>query len=127
MDLSPWDYWKPGGREPKPQSVPIVPTLERVLARKPNHAGAIHLYIHAVEASDRPKRAEPYADRLRGAIPGAGHLVHMPSHIYYRVGRYLDALEDNKAAVKADEKYSPTRTRRWASTGSAIIRTTCTS
>jgi tetratricopeptide (TPR) repeat protein len=106
MDLSPWDYWKkPAGREPNPQSVPIVPTLERVLARNPNHPGAIHLYIHAVEASDRPKRAEPYADRLRGAVPGAGHLVHMPSHIYYRVGRYLDALQDNKAAVKVDEKY----------------------
>jgi tetratricopeptide (TPR) repeat protein len=105
MDLSPWDYWKPGGHEPNPQSAPIVPTLERVLNRNPNHFGAIHLYIHAVEASDRPKRAEPYADRLRGAIPGAGHLVHMPSHIYYRVGRYLDALEDNKAAVKVDEKY----------------------
>ena len=105
MDLSPWDYWTPGGREPNPQSVPIVPTLERVLARNPNHPGAIHFYIHAVEASDRPKRAEPYADRLRGAIPGAGHLVHMPSHIYYRVGRYLDALNDNKTAVKVDEKY----------------------
>jgi tetratricopeptide (TPR) repeat protein len=105
MDLSPWDYWKPGGREPNPQSAPIVPTLERVLARNPNHPGAIHFYIHAVEASDRPKRAEPYADRLRGAIPGAGHLVHMPSHIYYRVGRYLDALSDNKTAVRVDEKY----------------------
>jgi len=105
MDLSPWNYWKPGGREPNPQSVPIVPTLERVLARNPDHPGAIHLYIHAVEASDRPKRAEPYADRLRGAVPGAGHLVHMPSHIYYRVGRYLDALADNKTAVKVDEKY----------------------
>lgn len=105
MDLSPWDYWKPGGRAPNPQSAPIVPTLERVLARSPDHPGAIHLYIHAVEASDRPKRAEPYADRLRNAIPGAGHLVHMPSHIYYRVGRYLDALKDNKAAVEVDEKY----------------------
>lgn len=105
MDLSPWDYWKPGGRTPNPQSAPIVPTLERVLARSPDHPGAIHLYIHAVEASDRPKRAEPYADRLRNAIPGAGHLVHMPSHIYYRVGRYLDALKDNKAAVEVDEKY----------------------
>jgi tetratricopeptide (TPR) repeat protein len=105
MDLSPWNYWQPGGHEPNPQSVPIVPTLERVLARNPSHAGAIHLYIHAVEASDRPGRAEPYADRLRGAIPGAGHLVHMPSHIYYRVGRYLDALKDNKTAVAVDEKY----------------------
>jgi tetratricopeptide (TPR) repeat protein len=105
MDLSPWDYWQPGGHEPNPQSAAIVPTLERVLARDPNHPGAIHYYIHAVEASDRPERAEPYADRLRGAIPGAGHLVHMPSHIYYRVGRYLDVLADNKIAVGVDEKY----------------------
>ena len=105
MDVSPWNYWQPGGRDPNPQSAPIVPTLEGVLARNPSHAGAIHYYIHAVEASDRPERAEPYADRLRGAIPNAGHLVHMPSHIYYRVGRYLDALADNKVAVGVDEKY----------------------
>ena len=105
MDLSPWDYWQPGGRDPNRQSAAIVPTLERVLARDPNHPGAIHYYIHAVEASDRPERAEPYADRLRGAIPGSGHLVHMPSHIYYRVGRYLDALADNKTASEVDEKY----------------------
>jgi len=105
MDLSPWNYWRPGGSEPNPQSVDIVPTLERVLARDPAHPGAMHYYIHAVEASDRPKRAEPYADRLRGAIPGAGHLVHMPSHIYYRVGRYLDALTVNKTAVTVDESY----------------------
>src|SRR5246127_737044 len=108
MDLSPWDYWQPGGREPNPQSAPIVPTLERVLARDPDHPGAIHYYIHAVEASDRPKRAEPYADRLRGAVPGAGHLVHMPSHIYYRVGRYFDALKDNKVAAAVDEAYLTT-------------------
>jgi tetratricopeptide (TPR) repeat protein len=76
-----------------------------VLARSPDHLGAIHYYIHAVEASDRPQRAEAPADRLRGAIPGAGHLVHMPSHIYFRLGRYRDALEDNKRAVAADEKY----------------------
>jgi tetratricopeptide (TPR) repeat protein len=105
MDLSPWNYWRPGGSEPNPQSVDIVPTLERVLARDPAHPGAMHYYIHAVEASDRPKRAEPYADRLRGALPGAGHLVHMPSHIYYRVGRYLDALTVNKTAVTVDEGY----------------------
>src|SRR5215211_4801955 len=105
MDLSPWNYWQPGGQAPNPQSAPIVPTLERVLAKDPNHPGAIHFYIHAVEASDRPERAEPYADRLRGALPGAGHLVHMPSHIYYRVGRYLDALADNKTAAAVDEAY----------------------
>jgi tetratricopeptide (TPR) repeat protein len=105
MDLSPWNYWQPGGHEPNPQSAEIVPTLERVLARAPDHPGAIHYYIHAVEASDQPKRAEPYADRLRGAVPGAGHLVHMPSHIYYRVGRYLDALAVNKTATDVDEKY----------------------
>jgi tetratricopeptide (TPR) repeat protein len=105
MDVSPWNYWQPGGQAPNPQSAPIVPTLERVLARDPNHPGAIHFYIHAVEASDRPERAEPYADRLRGAVPGAGHLVHMPSHIYYRLGRYLDALADNKIAAAVDEKY----------------------
>jgi tetratricopeptide (TPR) repeat protein len=108
MDVSPWDYWQPGGAEPKPQSAPIVPTLERVLARDQNHPGAIHYYIHAVEASDRPQRAEPFADRLRGAIPDAGHLVHMPSHIYYRVGRYLDALADNKVAAAVDETYLAT-------------------
>jgi tetratricopeptide (TPR) repeat protein len=105
MDLSPWNYWQPGGHEPNPQSAAIVPTLERVLAKDSNHPGAIHFYIHAVEASDRPQRAEAYADRLRGAIPNAGHLVHMPSHIYYRVGRYLDALADNKIATTVDEKY----------------------
>src|SRR6201982_1575419 len=105
MDLSPWNYWQPGGHEPNPQSAAIVPTLERVLTGDPSHPGAIHFYIHAVEASDRPERAEPFADRLRGAIPNAGHLVHMPSHIYYRVGRYLDALADNKTAAAVDEKY----------------------
>ncbi len=105
MDLSPWNYWQSGGREPNPQSADIVPTLERVLARNPDHPGASHYYIHAVEASDRPQRAEPYADRMRGAIPAAGHLVHMPSHIYYRVGRYLDALAVNKTAAAVDETY----------------------
>jgi tetratricopeptide (TPR) repeat protein len=105
MDLSPWDYWKPGGAEPHAQSAPIVPTLERVLAHNPDHPGALHYYIHAVEASDRPGRAEGAADRLRNALPGAGHLVHMPGHIYYRIGRYFDSLAVNKDATAADEKY----------------------
>ena len=105
MDLSPWDYWKSGGAEPNPQSAPIVPTLERVLARNPTHPGAQHYYIHAVEASDRPGRAERAADQLRGTMPGAGHMVHMPGHIYYRIGRYFDSLAVNKDAVVADEKY----------------------
>ena len=105
MDLSPWNYWQPGGHEPNPQAAPIVPTLERVLARNPAHPGAAHFYIHAVEASDRPQRAAPFADRLRAAMPAAGHLVHMPSHIYYRIGRYLDALSANKTAVAVDETY----------------------
>jgi tetratricopeptide (TPR) repeat protein len=105
MDLSPWDYWMPGGAAPRAHSAPIVPTLERVLARSPDHAGAIHLYIHAVEASDRPERAERAADRLRGKVPRAGHLVHMPSHIFYRLGRYADAFADNKRAAAVDEAY----------------------
>ena len=83
----------------------ILKRLETVLARSPAHVGAIHLYIHLVEASDRPERAEPYADKLAALMPGAGHIVHMPSHIYYRVGRYLDLLDANDAAQKADETY----------------------
>src|SRR5215472_2509488 len=105
MDTQPWSYWTDGGRTPKGHGAEIVATLERVLARAPDHAGAIHLYIHAAEASDRPQRAEPYADRLAALMPGAGHIVHMPGHIYYRVGRYLDALDTNKHAVAIDEAY----------------------
>jgi tetratricopeptide (TPR) repeat protein len=105
MDTQPWDYWQPGGKEPKGRTADIEKRLERVLAKDPNHPWAIHLYIHLVEASDRPERAEAYADRLGALMPGAGHIVHMPSHIYYRVGRYADSLEANKAASKADETY----------------------
>jgi tetratricopeptide (TPR) repeat protein len=105
MNLSPADYWESDGSKPKASSADIVPTLERLLARKPDHPGAIHYYIHAVEDSDRPERAERYADRLRGAMPGAGHLAHMPSHIYYKIGRYQDALAVNREAVAADVKY----------------------
>ncbi len=77
-----------------------------MLADNPDHAGAIHYYIHLVEASAAPERAEPYADRLAAQMPGAGHIVHMPSHIYCRVGRYVDSLGANIDAVAADEAYS---------------------
>ena len=105
MNTSPWDYWERGGKQLKPAVADLVPTLERVLKRNPQHAGAIHLYIHAVEASSNPKRAEPYANRLAKLAPGAGHLVHMPSHIYFVVGRYKDSLAANTRAVKVDEAY----------------------
>lgn len=105
MNLSPWDYWEAGGGRLKPAVAELVPTLERVLKKQPDHYGAIHLYIHAVEASDNPRRAERHADRLGKLAPGAGHLVHMPSHIYYRVGRYQDSLAANRNAVKIDEAY----------------------
>lgn len=105
MNLSPWDYWQAGGAEPKGRTAEIVGMLEGVMARNPDHIGAIHYYIHMVEASDRPERAVPGADRLASFDLGAGHLVHMPSHIYYRIGRYLDSLEANRRAVAADEAY----------------------
>jgi tetratricopeptide (TPR) repeat protein len=105
MDTQPWDYWQPGGKEGKGREADIQKRLEGVLARDPSHASAIHLYIHLVEASDRPERAEAYADRLAALMPGAGHIVHMPSHIYYRVGRYTDSLNANEAASKVDEAY----------------------
>jgi tetratricopeptide (TPR) repeat protein len=104
MDTSPWNYWDAQGR-PRAFTNEVLTALESVLKRQPDHIGAIHLYIHAVEASPDPKRAEPYADRLRTLVPGAGHLVHMPGHIYLRTGRYHDASLVNDAAVKADEGY----------------------
>jgi tetratricopeptide (TPR) repeat protein len=105
MDTQPWDYWQAGGVEAKGYGAEIVAALERVLERDPDHPGAIHYYIHAVEASARPERAEPHADRLAGLMPAAGHIVHMPSHIYYRIGRYKDSLAINHLAVAADEAY----------------------
>jgi tetratricopeptide (TPR) repeat protein len=104
MDLRPWNYWTPDGR-PYAETPEIVGTLERVLARSPNHPGANHLYIHAVEATKHPEKAEAAADRLLKLMPGAGHMVHMPSHIYQRVGRYADAAASNELAIKADEDY----------------------
>lgn len=104
MDTSPWNYWKSDKKTPNEGLEDLAPTLERVIAASPNHPGAIHLYIHAVEVPF-PKKAEAGADRLTKLLPGAGHLVHMPSHIYNRIGRYDDAIEWNKKAAKADEAY----------------------
>ena len=104
MNLRPWNLWTPDG-QPQPGTEEIVATLERVLAMNPNHPGALHLYIHAVEASQDPGKAAAAADRLRGLLPGAGHLVHMPSHIYYRVGRYADAFAVNVDAAASDRAY----------------------
>jgi tetratricopeptide (TPR) repeat protein len=105
MNTSPWDYWEADGITPKGRIGEAVDAIEEVLAAEPEHPGAIHLYIHLTEASTEPERAEPHADRLAALMPAAGHIVHMPSHTYYRVGRYLDALETNLAAVAADEAY----------------------
>ena len=105
MDTQPWDYWEAGGATPKGRAAEIVSNLETVLKRNPTHAGAIHLYIHAVEASTTPERALAPADRLAALMPGAGHIVHMPAHIYYRVGQYRRSLDTNKLAVKVDERY----------------------
>ncbi|HEV8616060.1 MAG TPA: hypothetical protein VGU22_11270 [Methylomirabilota bacterium] len=107
MNLRPWNLWMPDG-SPQPGTDEIVQTLERVLAKNPDHPGAIHLYIHTVEASRQPGRAEAAADRLARLMPGAGHIVHMPSHIYWRVGRYADAVATNAAAVQADRAYFKT-------------------
>ena len=105
MDLSPWDYWEGGGTRPKNRTAELVDALERVLERNPTHPGAAHYYIHAMEASVHPEKALAPARVLAKQIPGAGHIVHMPSHIYYRVGLYKEALESNLAAIAADERY----------------------
>jgi len=105
MNVSAWDYWEADKKTPRPAVAELVPTLERVLEKHPEHAAAIHLYIHAVEASANPRRAERYADRLAALAPNAGHLVHMPAHIYFVIGRYKDSLATNLKAVKADEAY----------------------
>ncbi len=102
MQLSPWDYWAEEGREPKGATAEILGLLEGTLAAQPNHIGAIHLYIHMVEASDRPERAAPHAARLGALAPASGHLVHMPAHLWYRRGAWRESLEANRAAVAAD-------------------------
>jgi tetratricopeptide (TPR) repeat protein len=103
MDLRPWDYWTRDGR-PRPGTDEIETTLQAMLDRNPNHPGALHFWIHLMEPT-HPERAEAAADRLRNLVPGAGHLVHMPSHIYVRVGRYRDAAQANLRAIDADEDY----------------------
>ena len=106
MDLHPWDYWDPASGKPRDWTPPILARLEAVLAKDKHHPGANHLYVHAIEASKNPHRALAAADRLADLVPGAGHLVHMPSHIYIRVGRYHDASEVNERAIKVDESYA---------------------
>ncbi len=104
MDLQPWDLWTKDG-QPKGNALEIVRMLEGVLARDPSHPGANHYYIHAVEASSAPERATAAADKLRGMNINTGHLVHMPSHIYVRTGRWADATEANTKAIASDEAY----------------------
>lgn len=105
MDLSPWDYWEAAGAKPKGRTGETIDALERVLERNPTHPGAIHYYIHTMEASSKPDKALPYARTLGRLMPGAGHIVHMPAHIYYRVGLYKESLAANRAAIEADERY----------------------
>ena len=104
MDLHPWDFWTIDGSA-KSYTPEVVELLERVLAAAPDHPLANHLYIHAVEASAHPERAVRAADRLRTLVPGAGHLVHMPAHIYARVGRWADAAASNERAIEVDRAY----------------------
>jgi tetratricopeptide (TPR) repeat protein len=104
MNTMPWDYWERDGSL-KAAAAPIRTALERTIARHPDHAGAHHYYIHLVEGSNTPELAEASADRLGGLMPAAGHMVHMPAHIYLRVGRYADAAAANVRAIAADEDY----------------------
>ena len=103
MDTMPWAYWEADG-SPKPATETLLATLERVLESHPQHPLANHLYIHAVEKV-HPEHGIAAADRLRDLVPGAGHLVHMPGHIYVRIGRYADAVRANEKAIDADQAY----------------------
>jgi tetratricopeptide (TPR) repeat protein len=106
MNLQPWDLWTPlPEAEPKGRTLEIVAVLERVLEIRPDHPGANHFFIHAMEASQEPARALRSADLLTTLVPGSGHLVHMPAHIYARLGRWADASDSNVRAVAADRAY----------------------
>ena len=104
MNTMPWDYWAKD-RTPKPETEEAFAALRYVLAREPRHPGANHFYIHAVEAGPTPDLGLPSADRLVSSVPGAGHLVHMSSHVYMRVGQYADAIAANERAVRVDREY----------------------
>ncbi len=104
MDLHPWDYWQKDGTI-QPWTNEILITLEGVMKINPDHHGANHLYIHVVEASKTPDRGIASADKLRFLAPGAGHLVHMPAHIYIRTGKYHEGSLANIRAVESDEEY----------------------
>lgn len=108
MDTQAWDYWLAGGRLPNGRTAQTLSLLETILNRSPDFGPAIHLYIHLTEASTDPYRAQPYADRLAGISGGMGHLIHMPSHTYYRIGKYRQSLAHNIDAVAADEAYIAT-------------------
>ncbi|MBK6830520.1 MAG: hypothetical protein IPG92_07165 [Flavobacteriales bacterium] len=105
MDQHPWDLWEKDGTE-KPWTPEIIAALERGMRDFPKHPGAHHLYVHAVEASRTPERALPSAAFLADAVPGSGHLVHMPSHIYIRTGRYHDGVLANLRSVSVDSAYT---------------------
>jgi tetratricopeptide (TPR) repeat protein len=104
MDLNSWGYWMRDGY-PLDGTAEIVALTESVMQRNPKHPGAMHFYIHLVEPTSTPERAEKAADTLLTLMPAAGHVVHMPSHIYQRVGRYADAIKSNQLAIVADEDY----------------------
>ena len=104
MTVRPWNYWTRDG-VPYPETTEAIAVLESVIATHPNHPGALHYWVHLWEPTDTPERAEAEADRLLPLMPGAGHIVHMPAHIYQRVGRYADVISSNQLAVAADEDY----------------------
>jgi tetratricopeptide (TPR) repeat protein len=104
MDLRPWNYWTRDG-QPYDETREVLKSLEHVIAKNANHPGALHYWIHLWEPTDTPERAEAEADRLLTLMPGAGHVVHMPAHIYMRVGRHADVVKSNQMAVLADEDY----------------------
>lgn len=113
MNTMPWDYWEPNG-SPRARTTEAKTILEGVLKKFPNHPGAHHLYIHLVEASPKPEEALPSAKFLETAMPGAGHIVHMPAHIYIRTGDYARSIEANQKAVKVDEDYLSSSANRGA-------------